>query len=146
MAKLPFVDPSANLMDILVRFFLKRESKDFRRTLLVLPTQRLATKLLGKIMNMYGPIFPPETLTLESLVNYKSSYDRSIVSEEFLDLMIQDLIRLDEDLSTFMWVRNEEIRLIYNEMTERASLKQHLQMRIDVDEKTSTIPTVTSIP
>lgn len=115
-AKLHIFPPSLCLIEQLIEELKGKDRERLRRTLVIVPTQRLGTVLLVGLLRERSAIIPPMLLTLESLLRSSSAPNgRAVAADATLDLMLRQ--RLEEQCYTHLRVGHErELRLLYAEL------------------------------
>ena len=119
------------LIDKLVASLIDRDERDFSKTAVILPTQRLGTHLLARLARHLGAFRPPKVWTLESLLLLSRKEDSHLpISDAAADFMIQNILKD----GTFQQLRpghEREIRLIMGEMYENCVEESAFKDAID---------------
>lgn len=126
-AKLHIFPPSFCLIEQLIDELKDKDREKLRRTLVIVPTQRLGTVLLVGLLRERAAIIPPTLLTLESLLRSSSAPNgRAIAADATLDLMLRQ--RLEEEAYTHLRVGHErELRLLYAELFDHGLRESGLE-------------------
>lgn len=122
-AKLHLLTPDQCLVEQLSQNFQSHSLETLRTTLLVVPTQRLGTAILVRLLETRPAIIPPQIVTLEALLRSAgtrregepSSETYAIAHEATIDLILRQ--RLEEHPYQHLRLGHErELRLLYGEL------------------------------
>ena len=105
------------LVQYLRDYYLARDTQDFSGELLILPTQRLATRLLAEIAAVIGAVLPPRIETFESFAHSRVTVELQPLSDATIELLILEELKGGQ----FKFLRpghQRELRLLYGEMIE----------------------------
>jgi RecB family exonuclease len=134
-AKLHLLSPDQCIVEELAQNFQNQSIETLRRTLLVVPTQRLGTALLVRLLEKKSALIPPEILTLEALIRSAGTGDGeafSIAHDATVDLILRQ--RLEEHPYKHLKLGHErELRLLYGELYD------HLLRHDGIDRLKATI-------
>ncbi len=106
------------LLSELAQLFLARNSQDFSRDLVILPTQRLATKFLASLASALGAFHPPRTHTLESFILEKFTDNTITIGDQTFELLIKMVLKKQQHLKFLRVGHERELRLLFNEMID----------------------------
>ncbi len=114
-ARLHLLAPEQCIVDQLEQHLLDYGLADLRQTMLVVPTQRLGTALLVRLLRTRPALIPPEILTLEALLRRAVSAPQRIAHDATIDLILRQ--RLEEHPYRHLRLGHErELRLLYGEL------------------------------
>jgi RecB family exonuclease len=114
-AKVYIYEPSTCLISALVETAAGLSPSELQETLILLPTQRLATYVLAGLLRHHGALRPPRLLTLENLLSQVAPRDRRLIGDSGVDLLLGRLIA--EGQYTHLRPGHErELRLLYGEI------------------------------
>lgn len=140
-AKLHLLTPDQCLVEQLAQNFQSLSLETLRATILVVPTQRLGTAILVRLLETRPVLIPPQILTLEALLRSAGARDGdetesySIAHEATIDLILRQ--RLEEHPYQHLRLGHErELRLLYGELYDhllRSDGMERLQATIASD-------------
>lgn len=118
-AKLHLLSPDQCLVEHLTNNFVELSVETLRHTLLVVPTQRLGTAILVKLLETRAALIPPEIVTFETLLRSAGGGNGetavSIAHDATIDLILRQ--RLEEHPYRHLRLGHErELRLLYGEL------------------------------
>lgn len=119
-AKLHLVTPDQCLVDHLTQALSDLDRETLRKTLLVVPTQRLGTALLVRLLESRSAMIPPEFVTLEALIRRRRHLESSnehyaLAQDATIDLLLR--AKLEETNDKHLKLGHErELRLLYGEL------------------------------
>ncbi len=117
-AKLHLLPPDQCLVEQVARNFQSLSIETLRRTILVVPTQRLGTALLVRLLSTRPALVPPHIVTLEALIRNAGAEGNeglAIAHDATIDLILRQ--RLDEHPYKHLKLGHErELRLLYGEL------------------------------
>ncbi len=119
-ASLNLVTPDQCLVEHLVQQLSSLDKEELRHTLIIVPTQRLGTALLVRLLEIHTAIIPPNFMTLETIIRSRHRDPGTdtvfgIAHDATLDLILRD--KLDEGRYKHLRHGHErELRLLYGEL------------------------------
>lgn len=112
------LSPAQCLINHLKDYFCSQNSYDFSSELIILPTQRLATKLISLLALELDAIIPPQIETFESFARDAVAVSCQTLSDSAIELLILENLKTHK----YHFLRpghQRELRLIYGEMIEQ---------------------------
>ncbi|RZA25993.1 MAG: PD-(D/E)XK nuclease family protein [Proteobacteria bacterium] len=119
-AQLHLVTPDQCLVEHVTKSLSALTTETLRRTLLIIPTQRLGTALLVRLLETRAALIPPEILTMESLIRSRPMQESAdalyaTAHDATIDLLLR--ARLEEHPYKHLKLGHErELRLLYGEL------------------------------
>lgn len=117
-AKLHLITPDQCLVDHLTSALKGLSLAELRDTLLIVPTQRLGTALLVRLLATRAAIIPPTILTFEALIRSRKKEENdffAVAHDATLDLLLRAHLE-DTPYKHLKLGHERELRLLYGEL------------------------------